>query len=383
MHGRAFENDVEKLGLLPPTKITNCSAQARPGYNTQLAHEYLDDEVTLRKKVKKAVALFKMSHNPSVYSGAGISTQAGVADYASEAAGTKSLVANMRQRRMSPWEAQPTLAHRVMCKIHKQSLAYKDSYKPFVWIQQNHDGLPQKAGFPQEWLNEIHGAWYDPSNPVVAMEGALRQDLFQWLEWLVEVTDFVLVLGTSLSGMNADRIVSTVARKSLNVSGHANTLGAVIVSLQRTSMDDSAAVRIFSTIDKFASLFCEELGLTVPVEQAPAVYLIKRPDEKSEDIVEDVYEIPYDGKTGKKSEKSLSTLDMRDGQTVKLMVGVHKGDVGEIMGRDRQGHYEIRFQHKLKKSSKITRPFMRKLGAWWIEAALHGQVEQMPIMNTA
>lgn len=28
---------------------------------------------------------------------------------------------------------------------------------------------PRKAGFPQEALNEIHGAWFDPSNPVVPM----------------------------------------------------------------------------------------------------------------------------------------------------------------------------------------------------------------------
>lgn len=30
------------------------------------------------------------------------------------------------------------------------------------WVQQNHDGLPQKAGYPQEHINEIHGAWFDP-----------------------------------------------------------------------------------------------------------------------------------------------------------------------------------------------------------------------------
>lgn len=30
------------------------------------------------------------------------------------------------------------------------------------WLQQNHDGLPQKAGFPQEKINEVHGAWFDP-----------------------------------------------------------------------------------------------------------------------------------------------------------------------------------------------------------------------------
>ena len=33
-------------------------------------------------------------------------------------------------------------------------------------------------------MNEIHGSWYDPSNPVVMMSGQLREDLFaQLLEW--------------------------------------------------------------------------------------------------------------------------------------------------------------------------------------------------------
>ena len=48
-------------------------------------------------------------------------------------------------------------------------------------MQQNHDGLPQKAGYPQQHLNEIHGAWFDPTNPVVPMSGTLREDLMTWL----------------------------------------------------------------------------------------------------------------------------------------------------------------------------------------------------------
>jgi hypothetical protein len=63
-------------------------------------------------------------------------------------------------------------------------------------VQQNHDGLPQKAGYPQADLNEIHGAWFDPSNPVVKMTGFLREDLVQWLEREQELADLVLCLGT-------------------------------------------------------------------------------------------------------------------------------------------------------------------------------------------
>lgn len=56
------------------------------------------------------------------------------------------------------------------------------------WVQQNHDGLPQKAGFSQEKINEIHGAWYDPSNPVVQFNESLRTDLFEWMLKLVRLS---------------------------------------------------------------------------------------------------------------------------------------------------------------------------------------------------
>ena len=41
-------------------------------------------------------------------------------------------------------------------------------------------GLAQKAGFPVERLNEIHGAWGDAKNPVLMMDDKLRDDLESW-----------------------------------------------------------------------------------------------------------------------------------------------------------------------------------------------------------
>ena len=49
------------------------------------------------------------------------------------------------------------------------------------WVQQNHDRLSQKAGFPQEKLNEINGAWGDNKNCVKMMDDNLRRDLIDWL----------------------------------------------------------------------------------------------------------------------------------------------------------------------------------------------------------
>jgi NAD-dependent SIR2 family protein deacetylase len=115
------------------------------------------------------------------------------------------------------------------------------------WVQQNHDGLPQKAGYPQHALNEIHGAWFDPSNPVVPMDGHLREDLNKWLDQEEDTADLVLAMGTSLCGMSADRIVEGAARRRLEDS---TGLGAVIVGFQRTRMDGMASLRIFAAIDE-------------------------------------------------------------------------------------------------------------------------------------
>ncbi|CAK9002364.1 unnamed protein product [Durusdinium trenchii] len=41
------------------------------------------------------------------------------------------------------------------------------------WVQQNHDRLAQKAGFPQAKLNEIHGAWGDTKNMATVLCGVL------------------------------------------------------------------------------------------------------------------------------------------------------------------------------------------------------------------
>lgn len=46
------------------------------------------------------------------------------------------------------------------------------------WLQQNHDGLAQKSGYPMKKLNEIHGSWFDKKNPVVLMDDSLKPKNF-------------------------------------------------------------------------------------------------------------------------------------------------------------------------------------------------------------
>ena len=46
------------------------------------------------------------------------------------------------------------------------------------------------------------------------MSGELRDDLFKKLVYWEKKADLCLALGTSLSGMNSDRVANTVFRKA-------------------------------------------------------------------------------------------------------------------------------------------------------------------------
>lgn len=53
-------------------------------------------------------------------------------------------------------------------------------------------------------------------------------------------------MGTSLSGMNADRVAETPARKSLS---DPEILGTVIINIQQTRIDQISAIRIWGKLD--------------------------------------------------------------------------------------------------------------------------------------
>merc|ERR1711998_326388 len=107
----------------------------------------------------------KLSQRTVVYSGAGISRAAGIGQAARGAGGGGG----------KSTDALPTFTHYALGALAKAGFVQG-------WVQQNHDGLPQKAGFPQERINEEHGSWYDPGNPVVKYNGYLRDKESRWLD---------------------------------------------------------------------------------------------------------------------------------------------------------------------------------------------------------
>lgn len=334
-----------------PTVARACATLARPGYRSMMAHEYLDADEVLRCKVDLVVRLLRSSQHCVAYTGAGISTASGISDWATRASDSVASAA-----KNSPWLAQPTFAHRTLAAMyHAGHLRH--------WVQQNHDGLPQKAGFPQEHINEIHGAIYDPSNPVVPMSGTLRLDLIQkMVEWESKA-DLCLCLGTSLVGMNADRVALDVSERQKR--GVAGALGTIIVTLQKTQHDGAAAVRLFCTIDRFAELVADALGLNPQPLSLPSVPL--------------AFHAPY-GADGCREPGARLSLDFQPGQQF-LLLGQPDWDkarhgrrctvVQSAKELQSEGHVTV----KMEKTGEL-----RVLGRWWLEAAAAGAIEKLPLV---
>lgn len=263
---------------------------------------------------------------------------------------------------------EPTLAHCVMAELNRQNLLHG-------WVQQNHDGLPQKAGYRQEEINEVHGSWYDPSNPVVKYSGCLRGDLFEDMERQAETADLVLVLGTSLTGLNADQCVTNAAVRSR----HGNALGSVIISPQKTAQDGKAALRIFAKSDDVMLALAKEFGF------GPRSIGRSRGVKCSADLFpkHNKVLVPYD-KNGVRSSTVQTYWDLSPGQSIRIssfnnLSGAHQPQdaritdktVGTVNGRD-------------PRSCSIGLNLggvQKRMGLWWLETAMRGGVEYLPVVN--
>eukprot|EP00386_Alphamonas_edax_P010817 GDKI01034625.1.p1 GENE.GDKI01034625.1~~GDKI01034625.1.p1 ORF type:complete len:345 (-),score=52.29 GDKI01034625.1:263-1297(-) len=250
---------VEWNGLLGdpewrcPVVVAKSDECARPKYSSVDASEYVDRSEVLREKVRLLAQLIRRSRNMVAYTGAGISTSAGLGDYASKAKGSLAGREANRNRLL----AEPTLSHRVLAALEKRGRLKE-------WVQQNHDGLAQKSGYPQEKLNEIHGSWFDRKNPVVLMDDALKPHLYERLLVWTDRSDLTLALGTSLCGMNSDRVARTVAEKY--IQGTDDALGLVIIGLQKTPYDRMCTLKIYGKLDDVMGELKREMGLKISKE---------------------------------------------------------------------------------------------------------------------
>ena len=272
-----------------------------------------------------------------------------------------------------------------------------------------------QAGMPQHLMNEIHGGWFDPSNPVVKMSGALRGDLFADLLTCEENSDLVLAVGTSLSGMNADRVVSTCASKATRTLKQAapapfccqgaaqatetETLGSVIVSLQRTPHDANSSLRIYALIDDVMALLAEELELEVhdntsnkPTGAAASKTAVYQPDPLIQKLIggqkaidQNVFEVPYSPADGLRTAGCVAkhTLNLREGARLMVTEGPQKGEMATVTGRNADGHWRLRITHRQVSNSGAIKEFgeVRLLGSWWALEAMAGTLASIPVVT--
>jgi NAD-dependent SIR2 family protein deacetylase len=366
-HGRVFQQEL-------PKPIMTWESKRRPREDKHgrddvpewlSASEYKDDAQVLALKVRLLADLLRCSKRTLAYTGAGLSVAAGIE---MAAAGSS------KAKKSSPLEADPTLAHCTMAELNGLGFLHG-------WVQQNHDGLPQKAGYRQEDINEIHGSWYDPSNPVVLYSGSLRGDLFDDMRTWAKTADLVLVLGTSLSGLNADQCVTkTAARSCPKKDGKSTSLGSVIISPQRTPEDGAATLRIFATADEVMAALAAEFNVQSrldPRQRRARFSSVLRA------------KVPYD-RNGRRSDEVFTWWDLSPGS--KLRVSCHNNIEGaqqpsylhitpELTGtalplNEKTCCISIQFSNA--SGAKST---AMQLGIWWIDAALRGGPEYLPVVN--
>jgi NAD-dependent SIR2 family protein deacetylase len=369
MHGRLYEGP-----MLPPKCIWDCKKPPRDDHAAPrwlTASEFQDEEAALIAKVRQLAALMRVSKKTVLYTGAGISASA-IGQAARSGQNTQGWKGDTRA-------AKPTPTHFALGLLGQQGLVHG-------WVQQNHDGLPQKAGFPQEKINEIHGSWYDPSNPVVKYSGSLHERAYPWMEDDAETADLVLVLGTSLGGLNADQVATNAAQRS--ITSREGALGTVCINLQQTDQDGIMTLRFFGRSDDVTRLLLRELGFPSARLRPPAW------PKESRALV------PYDaeGRRLPKGERRWMWLDLSDRQKVRI-----------TPGHNIQGARQPQYMHIGASKSVTVKGTTRKpgeglgcvvsrqddtssfvldiegaqmrLGIWWLEAAMRGGPDVLPVVN--
>lgn len=259
--------------------------------------EILDDKSLLQQKVQQLAAMVRSSRHTVIFTGAGISTSAGIPDFRGP---TGVWTRELRGEIIPEHEknanlfntAKPTLTHITLASLAEKSLVHHI-------ISQNVDGLHLRSGLSPDMLSELHGNIFmeicdkchkrylrdydvggmglqltgntceDPvcGGPLrdfaVDWDTELPEDIFRRGRAEIRRADLVLCLGTSLRIRPAGNMPLAVKRINKN-RGYAGKL--VIVNLQKTHLDKHASLRIFHYCDEVMKQLCTSLNLEASVE---------------------------------------------------------------------------------------------------------------------
>jgi len=261
--------------------------------------ETFDPEDVLASKLERLVELVRQSKYLVVHTGAGISTSAGIPDFRGpNGVWTLEAKGKTPENAVTFDSAVPTFTHMAILALEWAGIVR------YV-VSQNIDGLHLRSGLPRDRLSELHGDMFvEECNkcghqyirakcvPTMAKNltgglceqekksrglcrGKLIDTILDWEDALPDAdlelaeqhsrkADLSLCLGSSLQILPSG---------SLPLLTRKNKGSVVIVNLQPTKHDRSAALRIGAYVDQVMRGLCEGLGVSVPPYSGPSVSL--------------------------------------------------------------------------------------------------------------
>lgn len=257
--------------------------------------EVVDIHDILNSKVDKLCTLINASNYIVLFTGAGISTSSGIADFrgpngvwTKELKGEKNLCIDSNLNSFD--KARPSFTHYAAA-----SLLHAGIFKHI--ISQNVDGLHLRSGVPEEKLSELHGNIFKEKCENCNKEyfrdfdvggmglkltgrkcddnqcnGLLRDfaidwdtdlpvDIFRRAHKEHDKADLIICLGTSLRIRPAGNMPLRVLTPKKSRGGRKGEL--VIVNLQQTHLDKKATVKINGYCDEVMKSICDSLGVTL------------------------------------------------------------------------------------------------------------------------
>merc|ERR1719204_1588657 len=213
------------------------------------------------------------------------------------------------------------------------------------------------------------------------MSGITRRDIYSRMSSAIATADLVLVLGTSLSGLTADQVAVSAARRSRE----GRSLGTVVINLQQTPRDGEATLRMFANTDPTFEALLALLGLKM-VEESTG-----RP--------ENIAVVPYN-RDGKRSERVRMVVNLNKGTEIRLhpdhnCQGSRQPKLLHVYGRSGgfepfqvvcrppgPGNGTVEEYDPVLSGWEITiEGVTLLLGGWWLEAAKRGGPDTLPVIN--
>jgi mono-ADP-ribosyltransferase sirtuin 6 len=257
----------------------------------EMMEEHYDPPNVLSDKVDRLAAMVRNSKHFVVFTGAGISTSAGIPDFRGPTGKwTRQAQGLPPVKGVSLVSAYPTSTHMVLVELYNRGVLK-------YLISQNCDGLHRRSGLPAAAISELHGnCWVEicedcgqqhfrdfrcdriiyPGGPKCPADhftgrfcscgGALLNSTIDFGQNLPikpleraqqhsRLADLHLALGSSLKVAPACDQPRSTARKGGNL---------VICNLQKTPLTNMATMQIFAKTDTVMEMLMERLSMPIP-----------------------------------------------------------------------------------------------------------------------